>query len=289
MLRPPVDIVVPFVGSESDLSALVDRLGAVDTTPADTLTVADNRATAELGREVRGRVVIAGAPGRPTSYFARNRGAEVGGNDWIVFLDADVDPQPGLLEHYFDPPPPDDCGVLIGGIHDAPPGPTAVEHHAYRRGAVAHETTVLEDGFTYAQTANVAVRRAAFAAVGGFTEEVRSGGDADLCFRIRAAGYGMEPRFTASVIHRNRTDLRSFVRQNARYGSGVAWLDRRYPGFEPRPNPLRVLASLARSAARATIALARRRPFDAKVCLLDGVQKAAYVAGRRWPNEVPER
>ena len=36
----------------------------------------------------------------------------------------------------------------------------------------------------YAQTAHCAVRRSAFEAVGGFREDIRSGGDADLCFRL---------------------------------------------------------------------------------------------------------
>ena len=43
----------------------------------------------------------------------------------------------------------------------------------------------------YAKTANCLVRRAAFEEVGGFVDDVRSGGDADLCLRLQDARLGI--------------------------------------------------------------------------------------------------
>src|SRR5436190_688694 len=60
------------------------------------------------------------------------------------------------------------------------------------------------DRWGYAQTANCAVRRTAFAAAGGFVETARSGADADLCFRLRDAGWTLEERPAAAAIHRSR-------------------------------------------------------------------------------------
>src|SRR5581483_10196456 len=88
----------------------------------------------------------------------------------------------------------------------------------------------LREGF--AQTANCAVRRAAFQSVGGFAE-VRSGGDADLCLRLRAAGWRLEERRHAAVLHLNRANLASLLAQRARHGAGAAWLARRHPGAVP--------------------------------------------------------
>lgn len=289
MPRPPIDIVVPFVGSDDALASLVRCFDVIELSEGDTLTIADNRPAAAPGARPLGRAMVRGAAGQASSYFARNRGAEAGTNPWLVFLDADVVPSADLLEQYFSSEPAEGVGILIGGIYDEPPRagrPSAVEQYSFRRGAVGHATTTRTDRFTFAQTANVAVRRDAFEAVGGFTEGVRSGGDADLCFRIQAAGFSMDPRYEARVQHRNRTTLKAFVRQYARYGSGAAWLNSQHPGFSPRPNPLRILVALGASLVRTSVSLARGRKIDAQVYALDGVQWVASTVGRLASNQV---
>src|SRR5207302_5268698 len=80
---------------------------------------------------------------------------------------------------------------------------------------------------------NAAVRREAFEQVGGFTEGIRSGGDADLCFRLRVAGWKFDAREQAGVLHDNRATTRAFLRQKTRHGSGAGWLNKRYPGSFP--------------------------------------------------------
>src|SRR3712207_3115704 len=98
-MRPAVDVVVPFRGSADERRRLLETMGALELRDGDTLTIVDNDPVAppELGRDPR----VVHAPELQTSYFARNRGAERGRAEWIVFLDADVLPQPGLLDGYF--------------------------------------------------------------------------------------------------------------------------------------------------------------------------------------------
>ncbi|MBA2350070.1 MAG: glycosyltransferase, partial [Solirubrobacterales bacterium] len=238
--REPVDIVVPFVGGEKARAALLARLDALELAPGDTVTVVDNGTQAPATDD---DLRVLHAPERPSSYLARNRGAERGRAPWIVFLDADVVPPPGLVDAYFSPPPADDVAVLAGGVADEAPNEIAARTPAARYAALtapmAQENTLGgRPGWSYAQTANVMVRRAAFAAIGGFDEHVRSAGDADLCFRLRDAGWTLEPRPGASVVHRNRTSLRALLRQRARHGSGTAWLHRAHPGsFPPHRSP----------------------------------------------------
>src|SRR5438309_1194284 len=42
-MRPSVDVVVPFAGTERKLELLLERLGRIRLAPGDTLVVADNR------------------------------------------------------------------------------------------------------------------------------------------------------------------------------------------------------------------------------------------------------
>lgn len=281
MTRPRVDVVVPFLGTDAQLATLRARLDRLVLAPTDTLTIVDNR-PGDAG--TAGPHVVR-APERQSSYHARNRGAANGTAPWLVFLDADVVPTPGLVDRYFEPPPPADVGVLAGGVEDEPPddrGGMAGRYAVLARSLSQDHT--LRDEFPYAQTANAAVRRAAFEQVGGFEAEARSGGDADLCFRLARAGWGLESRPAALVRHKGRSSLRALLRQQGRHGAGSAWLEARYPGFSP-PQRLRGrLAWLVRGTAKAVGARARGDRDAAIRAFIAPANALAFELGRRLPN-----
>jgi len=286
--RPPVDVVVPFAGTAPALRALVLRLATLTTRPGDTITVADNRGVAggtELGKD---RVRVVEAAGRRGSYHARNAAARRGAAPWLLFVDGDVEPAADLLDRLFDPEPGARTAILAGAVVDQPPpsgerGPVALRY-AWLKSSMSQEVTLGHGRWAFAQTANCAVRRAAFEAAGGFRDELRSGGDADLCFRLAAAGWELERRPGAAVTHRNRTTVPRMLAQRFRHGAGAAWLDREHPGsFPARSWPGLALWS-ARRAVAGTRALARGDRDGAITGLLDGPAVWAVELGRRLPN-----
>lgn len=283
--RPAVDVVVPFAGSPDELRALVARLEGLATRPGDTILIADNRGLGVTGGP---RVRVLDASGRRGSYHARNVGARAGTAPWLLFADADVEPARDLLDRLFDPPPGDRAGVLAGAVADEPPpagsrGPAALRY-AWLKSSMSQETTLASGEWGYAQTANCAVRREAFAAVGGFADGVRSGGDADLCFRLRSAGWRLEPRPGATVLHRNRATVPRMLAQRARHGAGAAWLAQRHPGALPARTLHGTIWWSLRRGASGLAALARRDRDAALVGLLDGPALLAFELGRRLPN-----
>jgi GT2 family glycosyltransferase len=284
-------VVVPFAGSASALADLVRRFESLELGPRDTLTLVDNR-PAETDAQPPAEPVVR-APERQSSYFARNRGAARGSNPWLVFLDADVDPAPDLVERYFEAPPGERTAVLAGGVTDEPLDPDGPQSAAARytelRASMSQANTMLDGPWAYAQTANCAVRRAAFDAVGGFRDDVRSGGDADLCFRLRAAGWEIESREQAGAVHRSRRTMRKLLRQRARHGSGAAWLDREHPGSSPRKRWLGLAKWTAGSFAGAAAARARGRRDDALVGVVEPLWVWAFELGRMFSNEVADR
>jgi len=297
--RPSVDVVLPFRGSDEQLERVAERLGALVVQLGDTVTIADNRPGAS--DSARDHVHILGAGELQTSYHARNRAVAQGRADWIVFLDADVLPPPDLLARYFDGTPGERVGVLAGAVVDedvsaaggatasangnaGATAATAAARYAWLKSSMSQEVTLAHDGWSFAQTANAAVRRAAFVQVGGFEERVRSGGDADLCFRIRASGWELERRDGAAVVHHNRQTVPRMLAQRARHGAGAAWLAQRWPGALPRRRWPGLVLWGARRAAAGAMAAARGDRDAALLGLLDGPAVWAFEFGRLIPN-----
>jgi len=284
--RPAVDVVVPFAGSDDALEDLLQRVRAIRLEPGDTLTVVDNRA----GAQPREPDVIAAAA-EPSSYYARNRGAERGSAPWILFIDADVEPPADLVERYFAVEPGDDVGVLAGGIVDAalPAEPTVAERYAVSAEQMSQQNTLRAGAWAYAQTANAMIRRTAFEQVGGFEEGIRSGGDADMCFRLRVAGWSIDGRLDARVVHRNRATVMEFFRQKARHGAGAAWLDQRYPGSFPARPRRPWLRRLLREIKMSVPMLLRAERQEPARLLFATAAVWAFELGRMLPNRVKRR
>jgi glycosyltransferase involved in cell wall biosynthesis len=282
--RPPVTVIVPFHGDEAAASATMQALRELRLGPADELLVADNTAAGVLAeRFPEGfRTEAARQP-----YSARNEAAARAANDWLLFTDADCRPRPGLLDAYFEPPPGDRDGALAGEITAADDGhPTLAQRYAADRRLLSSELFLAHPYKPMGVTANLLVRRAAFEAVGGFAEGIRSGGDADLCWRLQDVGWAIEHRPRAIVAHEHRATVRALLRQSARTAAGTRWLEARHPGFHAN-------AGGARRAARALAGMAgwplRGRPergaFKAIELLVIATEHIGRLAGNARPPE----
>jgi GT2 family glycosyltransferase len=280
---------MPFHGSDASLETVLERLAGLRTREGDTITVADNRPTATHAWQ-RGAIAVLPAPAEQSAYHARNVAVRAGSNPWILFIDSDVRPPAGLLDAYFREVPGERAGVVAGAIRDAAPAPDEgiAARYAFITQTLAHEN-VLQGEHAYAQTANALVRREALERVGGFEEGIRSGGDADLCFRIVAAGWSLEAR-AAEVEHLGRPSVRKLLRQYLRYGAGSAWLDERHPGFLQVRPWTNLVIGVVRGTASAAVHLARGQRDDAIVKFLRPLTRAAFRIGSRLPNAaVPTR
>lgn len=285
--RPATDVVVPFAGSDAGMSRLLDRATRLELGPRDTLVVVDNRRASSPPSSHAGPATVLRAPERQSSYYARNRGARSGRAEWLLFLDADVQAPADLLDRYFSDIPARDVAQLVGAIRDQVVADgSRVADFLSSRGSMSQDNTWHEGPWAYGQTANCLVRREAFELISGFVEDIRSGGDADLSFRLRDAGWRLEARPQAEVVHTTRTTLRALVAQRLRHGSGIAWINRRYPGsFPAAPYPGLLLWS-GRRIGFALAEASRGRGGQAWDAILDVASSWAFQLGRLRSNQV---
>lgn len=176
--QPSVDVVVPTIGRPS-LHRLLERLAGF---PGRVLVVDDRRgnvtplALPAFAEVVRGRARGPGA--------ARNDGWRASHAEWVAFLDDDVEPEPDWVDVLFA-----DLGALGPEVAGSQ-GQIVVPLPVGRRPTDAERNTQGLEGARWA-TADLAYRRDALAAVGGFDERFPRAyrEDADLGLRVVEAGW----------------------------------------------------------------------------------------------------
>jgi hypothetical protein len=229
---------MPFAGEAPAAQAAVEALLSLRTSPGDELILADNGGPVNAPPAVR----VVQAAGERSPAHARNTGAAHATRDWILFLDADVQPRADLLDAFFERPIDDAVGAVAGEVRAASAGQTLAERYGAARGFLGQQAHLEHPFRPRAAAANLLVRRSTFEAVGGFFEGVRAAEDTDFTWRLQAAGWRLEVRPEAWVEHRYRTTLLELRRQWRGYAAGRAWLGRRYEGFAPRPAVARAWA-----------------------------------------------
>jgi histidinol-phosphate phosphatase family protein len=186
---PRYDVVIPTSGRPS-LDVLLASLGAADGPLPEQVLIVDDRQDADAGSpltpavpaSLAGRTTVLRCGGRGPAA-ARNRGWRAGREPWVAFLDDDVLPPPGWRA---------ELAADIGSL-----GPQVVASQGQLRVSLPRDAALTDwqrnvAGLQDARwaTADMAVRRAALEAVGGFDERFPRAyrEDADLGLRLAARG-----------------------------------------------------------------------------------------------------
>jgi GT2 family glycosyltransferase len=187
--------------------------GSTDATPA-----------IARGYDVR---VISG-PNRGLSH-ARNLGMRAARGDIVAYVDDDAWPDPHWLTYLAaefrrtshaaiggpNIPPPDENDVATC-VANAPGGPIHV--------------LISDTEAEHIPGCNMAFRKSALEAVGGFDEQFRrAGDDVDVCWRLQEHGMTLGFSPAAMVWHRRRNSIGAYFRQQRGYGEAESMLERKWP------------------------------------------------------------
>lgn len=160
---------------------------------------------------------------------ARNLGLKASRGELVAYIDDDAYPDPHWLQylaHAFIASdfaavggpniPPATRRLIPNGIANAPGGPV---HVLFTDREAEH-----------IPGCNMAFRRDALRAVGGFDPQFRvAGDDVDICWRFHERGLRIGFHPGAAVWHHRRQTVHGYWRQQAGYGRAEAQLERKWP------------------------------------------------------------
>ncbi|MFD1506951.1 glycosyltransferase [Georgenia yuyongxinii] len=258
MAETAVSVVVPALDAAATIATQLDALAAQDADVGWEVVVVDNGstdATVEVCRTYAAvlpslRVISCTTPG---TSAARNAGAAAAFGKLLLFCDADDQVAPGWL-----------AAMTRALTHtDADAAGGAIENDLLNPGSQPYlprhpdHLPVVAGFLPRAITANLAVRRDAFEALGGFAPEYDYGGpDTEFCWRLQLAGFRLAYAPDAVVHYRHRHELRAVARKAYRTGISRGRLFRDYARHGmPRPRLVGVLVRWAGLAAQAPVAL----------------------------------
>ncbi|MCB1065043.1 MAG: glycosyltransferase, partial [Verrucomicrobiae bacterium] len=160
---------------------------------------------------------------------ARNLGAHESTGEIIVYTDDDCEADPDWLTwlaYLFS-----ENDLAAAGGPNIPPTPTTPVRAmvAAAPGGPAH--VLLNDlAAEHVPGCNLAVRRDAFEAIGGFDEQFwTAGDDVDFCWRLLDAGHRIGFHPAAMVWHHRRFTIKAYLKQQLGYGRAEAMLMPLYP------------------------------------------------------------
>jgi GT2 family glycosyltransferase len=225
---PRVSVVVCSYNGSRTLRDCLEGLERIEYPDFEVIVVDDGSkdATSQIARQYRCRLIRTENRGLSS---ARNTGMMAATGEIVAYTDDDARPDPHWLYHLAEAFRSGD-DAAVGGPNIVPPEDGWIAQCvAASPGGPAH--VLLSDREAeHIPGCNMAFRKTALLAIGGFDVRYRTAGDdVDLCWRLTERGLKLGFRAGAMVWHHRRGSVRMYWRQQVGYGRAEALLEAKWP------------------------------------------------------------
>jgi GT2 family glycosyltransferase len=225
---PLVSVVVCTHNGERWLRECLEAVAALRYPAFETIVVDDGSTdrTAEIASMFEVRVICTENRGLSD---ARNTGLESARGEYVAYIDDDTCPDRDWL-HFLVTTFRTTDHAGVGGPNLPPRGEGAVACCVANAPGGPVHVLVSDTEAEHIPGCNMAYRRSALLAVGGFDPQFRAAGDdVDVCWRLQEQGFSLGFHPAAVVWHHRRSSVRAYWRQQRGYGHAEALLERKWP------------------------------------------------------------
>ena len=231
-VTPRVSVVVPVLNGAANIGVMLGGLASQAGIARDEYeTIVVDGGSTDATREIVSRFpdVTLLEELRRGPGVARDTGLRHARGDIICHLDADSLPSrrwlSALIAPFSDP-----SVILVGGKTISFPPQTPAQRYMADSGRIDANEYISRPVFPFVPSRNMAVRRDAALAIGGWRDECITGEDVDFCHRLlEKYPSGMIYQPDAILLHHNRETDDELMRQAWSYGEGTAHLYDLYP------------------------------------------------------------
>ena len=225
---PRISVVVCTYNGSRTIRDCLDGMRRLRYPDFEVIVVNDGStdATPEIVREYDVRLISTENRGLSS---ARNTGWREATGEIVAYIDDDAYPDPDWLTHlaatFLR-----GADVGVGGPNIAPPGDGPIAKCVALAPGNPIHVMLTDREAEHIPGCNMAFRRAALEAIGGFDAQFRvAGDDVDVCWSLRARGWTLGFSPAAVVWHHRRNSVRAFWKQQVGYGRAEGLLERKWP------------------------------------------------------------
>ncbi len=220
--RPMVSVIIPVYNNADTLGPVLAALNR-QRYPRERfeVIVADNNSTdgSPDVATAHGAVVVFERD-RQGSYAARNKGVAAARGDILAFLDGDCRPDEGWLSEAVAVFTETGADLVGGRIAIEAQGGSELLAAYERLSYVRQEDTIARHGT--AAGGNLFIHRRVIDTIGPFRQELKSGGDGEICLRAKRAGFTIAYADRAVVAHKAIGSVTALLKRYHRLGRGEA-------------------------------------------------------------------
>ncbi|MBA3632148.1 MAG: glycosyltransferase, partial [Acidobacteria bacterium] len=224
---PRVSVVVCSYNGSRTIRDCFEGLSKLDYPDFEVIVVNDGSTdnTAEIAAEYHFKLINTPNSGLSS---ARNTGLEAATGEIVAYTDDDAHPDPHWLKYL--------AATFLKTTHAGVGGPNIAplddgeiaECVANAPGGPIHVLTSDTEA-EHIPGCNMAFRREALLAIGGFDVQYRAAGDdVDLCWRIQEKGWTLGFSPAAMIWHHRRNSIKDYWKQQQGYGKAEALLERKW-------------------------------------------------------------